>query len=213
MLAGELNHFPIEPSAWNYIIAANGGSRHALAQGVIPNIVVGDLDSLSAAEVAQLSQDTRIERVPREKDFTDGEMAVHEALRRGAKSVVLAGGLGGRLDHTLANIFLLEHIQNAGANGWVTDGNQRAYLLRGGEQIALSGHRGDTVSIVPLSPVLEGVQATGLRWPLENADLHFASSLSISNELAGPEAQIVAQKGTAIVTYSPTHKHQTTQEN
>lgn len=213
LLAGELKHFPIEPAAWDHIIAANGGSRHALAQGVIPNIVVGDLDSLSSEEIARLTDDTRVERVPRDKDFTDGEMAVHEALRRGAQTVVLAGGLGGRLDHTLANIFLLEHVLAAGAVGWVTDGHERAYLLRSGDKIILNGQPGDTVSIVPLSPILAGVDTTGLRWPLCNADLQFASSLSISNEMSHPQAEIKAKKGNAIVTHTPVRKVPATQEN
>mgnify|MGYP001942742655 CR=1 FL=1 len=212
LLAGELRHFSIEPSAWDHIIAADGGSRHALAQGVMPHVVVGDLDSLSSEDIAKLTEGTRVERVPRDKDFTDGEMAVHEALRRGAKTVVIAGGLGGRLDHTLANIFLLEHVHAVGAAGWVTDGHERAYLLRSGETIILDGQPGDTVSIVPLSPVVEGVYTTGLRWPLSNTDLRFASSLSVSNEMNRPRAQIAARKGIAVVTHTPA-SNRLTQEN
>lgn len=212
LLAGDLHDFPIEPTAWDYIIAANGGSRHALAQGVIPHVVVGDLDSLSPEDIARLTEGTRVERVPRDKDFTDGEMAVREALRRGAKTVVVAGGLGGRLDQTLANIFLLEYVHAAGAAGWVTDGHERAYLLRGGETITIQGHPGDIVSIVPLSPVVEGVYSTGLRWPLLNTDLRFASSLSVSNEMKRPKAQITAQNGIAVVTHMPTRQSRT-QEN
>jgi len=199
LLAGELSQFPIVPAAWDAIIAANGGTRHALAQGIIPDIVVGDFDSLAADEIDQLSLNTRLERVPHAQDFTDGEMAVHEALKRGAHKVVLAGGLGGRLDHTLANIFLLKHVQEAGAQGWATDGHQRAFLLQNEVPVTLEGAPGDTVSIVPVSATVSGVHTMGLRWALHDAELHFSSSLSISNEMNDVTAHIQAQKGTAVV--------------
>src|SRR5690554_5704125 len=111
LLGGDLYDFPIHREEWEWIVAADRGAAHALKQDVAPDYVVGDFDPLSATHYERvLSLGLPITRLPTAKDLTDGEAAVDWALEKGARLLVLAGGLGGRIDHTLGNLFLLQRI-------------------------------------------------------------------------------------------------------
>ena len=183
----------------DYLVAADGGASHCRRLGLTPHVVVGDLDSLDAAEVDALAAaGVDIERHPPGKDKTDLELAVERALRDGATEIVLLGALGGRLDQSLANVLLLAQ------RVWmiplrVVEGNQTAQVLRGGESLTLTAAVGSTVSLLPLSAAVTGITYRGLRYPLEDATLELGSTRGVSNEVAESPATIAIRTGIALV--------------
>ena len=183
-----------------FIIAADGGTRHALALGLTPHVVIGDLDSLPADLVHDMeAQGVQVIRYPRDKDQTDLELALAHARDLGARDVLLLGLLGGRLDQTLANIFLLALPDWDDMRLWFKDGPDMAYLLRDGDTLRIQGQPGAIVSLLPLTPTVTGVTTQGLRWPLNNATLHFGRTLTVSNELIGEEGEVRVGRGRVVV--------------
>lgn len=204
LLNGDLYDFGLNPADWAFIVAADGGARHALDRGVLPTRVIGDFDSLAPSYRAALERHrVPCDVLPVAKDLTDGEAAVDWALAQGPSSLVIAGGLGGRLDHTLGNVFLLHRLRAAGVNGWVTDGRQRVYLLA--DRLTVSGNVGDQLSIVPLTPRMAGVTAEGVRWRLAGATLHWGSTRPLSNELTHTRADLSVGEGLGLVIITPPH--------
>lgn len=200
LLGGELMDFPIRPAEWTAIVAADGGALHALRQNVVPDYIVGDLDSLSDFDRERAAGAT-FRKVPRHKDFTDGEMAIEVATELGGSPIVLAGALGGRFDHTLGNLFLLEGLHQRGITAWATDGRQRAYWLA--DTLNVPGRAGDILSIIPLSVLVDGVCAQGVRWPLQGERLRRGATRSLSNEFVGTIARLTAAEGVALVVTCP----------
>ena len=183
----------------DYLIAADGGAGHCAALGIVPAVLVGDLDSIDADVLAEYEKaGVTIERHPPRKDETDLELAVRRAVADGATEILLLGALGGRLDQTLANLLLPSRTD------WpvpilLADGRQLARVLRGGESVTLHGTPGDTVSVVPLSAEVTGIHYTGLEYPLTDATLALGSTQGVSNRMAAEEATIQISKGILLV--------------
>jgi thiamine pyrophosphokinase len=125
------------------------------------------------------------------------ELAINLAAERGASEVVILGGSGSRLDHTLANIMLLSNLLNRGIKGCLEDANNRIYLIR--DRIAVKKQDNRKVSLLSLSPAVEGLTTKGLEYKLENAVLKFGSSFGISNEFIEETAEITIKKGLLLV--------------
>ena len=139
------------------IICVDGGTAHALALGLKPTCIIGDLDSLAPDILAQMEgQNVPILRHPVKKDETDLELALHWAIKQGAKQILLVTALGGRLDQHLANILLLTRPEWATARVGLLEGHQTAWLLRGADTLKVQGQKGDTLSVVPLSRRITG---------------------------------------------------------
>jgi thiamine pyrophosphokinase len=184
------------------VIGADGGAARALAQGIVPDLVIGDLDSLPARHRRALeARGSRFLIHPRAKDETDLELALTHAAEQGAQEIVILGALGGRLDHTLANLLLLALPQLAGRSVRLVDGPDVALLLRTGEQATLEGQPGDLVSLLPLGGDALGITATGLAWPLQDGSLRFAFSRGVSNVMTGAEATIRLDTGLLLVVH------------
>lgn len=183
----------------DHLIAADGGTRHALALDVHPHVIVGDLDSLDPSILAKLqAQGTEVERHPIGKDATDLELAIERAVNDGAREVVVVGALGGRLDQTLANVLILaQRVWPARIS--LVEGSQVATLLRGGETLRLGGAPGTTVSLLPLTPEVTGITYQGLLYPLTNATLQLGSTRGISNQVATQPATVYIASGLALV--------------
>jgi thiamine pyrophosphokinase len=182
------------------IIGADGGAARALAWGLVPDWVIGDLDSLSARQQKALeARGCHFLVHPRAKDETDLELALTYAAEQGAQEIVILGALGGRLDHTLANLLLLALPQLAGRSVRLVDGPEEVLLLRSGEEAVLEGQPGDLVSLLPLDGDARGVTTSGLAWPLQAGTLRFSFSRGISNEMTGTEATIRLDHGLLLV--------------
>jgi thiamine pyrophosphokinase len=181
------------------VIAADSGMAHAENLGLQPELWVGDFDSADAALQARHAAIAR-KVFPAAKDSTDGELAVREAVRRGAKELVLVGGFGGQFDHVLAHALQLLHLTAQGLTVMMTSGDEEAYPLR--HNLALRGLApGTRLSVLPLSE-LARLTITGVRWPLTAHDVAFASTLTLSNEAAG-DVELSLASGTALVLVYP----------
>ena len=181
------------------IICADGGTRHALSLGLTPDLVIGDLDSLAPRDREQLVQEgVRIEAYPRDKDYTDLELALMAAQARRPESVLLLAALGGRLDQTLANILLLAHPRFVKMPITLISGPERAWVVDDG--LVVRGKPGDVLSVLPLSPDVAGLTYRGdLRWLLDDARLPMGSSRGVSNVFTGPEAHLSLRSGIVLV--------------
>jgi thiamine pyrophosphokinase len=184
------------------IIGADGGAARALAWGLAPHLVIGDMDSLpDGARAALEAGGCRFVEHPRAKDETDLELALAYAAQQGAREIVILGALGGRLDHLLANVLLLALPQLAGIRVCLGDGVGEALLVRGGESATLEGRPGDLVSLLPLGGDAQGVTTSGLAWALRGDTLRFGLSRGVSNEMIGSRAQVEVGDGFLLVVH------------
>lgn len=193
------------------VIAADGGARHAAGLGVAIDLWVGDGDSIDADTLAALeSSGVPILRASPHKDESDTELAVREALARGASGVIVVGGLGGdRIDHALANIGLLAMAELGDRPASLIDGRSRVTLVRapapgGGPVIRpLAGRVGDLVSLLPSGDGVSGVTTHGLRYPLSDEPLPAGPARGLSNVRAAGDASVTVRAGLLLVVESP----------
>ncbi len=183
------------------IVAADGGAAAAMAQGWWPHLLVGDLDS-APSEVRALAEEhgAAVEQHSPRKDETDTELALRAALERGAGEIYLLGATGGRLDHALANIFLLALPEAAHARVTILAGRQRLLVVRG--EATIEGRPGDLVSLLPIGGDAHGIWTTGLEYALHGESLPFATPRGISNVLTASRATVSLESGLllAVVT-------------
>ena len=193
---------PIERDAFqkldrsaSYIVCADGGYDNAARCGIIPDLLVGDFDSVRA----DLPKNVETIRLKVEKDDTDTFAAVKECIRRGYRNFELYGMLGGaRMDHSYANFCVLQYLASQGCRAVIVQGDRRIFLLNGG-RLTLSGMKGRTVSVFPFGCASCEVSYTGLKYSLESAVLESAVPLGVSNLIAEDTAQITVHSGDAIV--------------
>ena len=183
------------------LIAADGGAQHCRAWGLTPHIIVGDLDSLAPDNRAWFERaGVRFEVHPAKKDETDLELALGVAVREGAGEAVLLAALGARWDQSLANILLLAHPAFASLTLRLVDGPDTLWIVR--DYAAVCGAPGDRLSLLPLSPEVEGVTLTGLEYPLADSTLRFGHTTGVSNVLVTAEASISVRRGVLLAIHS-----------
>jgi thiamine pyrophosphokinase len=203
---GDLNDGPAVQTALSRaadarVIAADGGARLALACQRVPHLVIGDFDSLSADELADLrSMGAKTERYPAAKDETDLELAMLAAAQ-GATWIRVLGAVGDRLDQTLANITLLALPELAGRDVRLVAGRQSVWLIGPGDH-ALEGAPGDTISLIPLDGDAENVRTTGLEYPLRGEKLCFGPARGVSNVVERPPARVSLDTGLLVVIHT-----------
>ena len=178
----------------DFLVAVDGGLRHLEHLSLRPSLLVGDLDSISLQQLENLSQDgIEVARFPEKKDETDLELAIEIVLRKGFQSMLVVGALGGRLDQTLGNIFLLSQPALRDCNIWMDDGVEEVFLIHTTQQI--NGSPGDRVSLLPLVGTVSGISTTGLEYPLRNATLFLHQTRGISNVMLNDAARIQIKDG------------------
>ena len=191
----------ISTEAFDMVLGVDGGSHHAATLNVTLDAIIGDLDSLSDSG-QQGSSSTEYISCPREKDETDLELALLYAKEQGAKHIVMVGVMGGRMDMTISNILLLAHAGLSKCKVEVWHGEQTGWVIRppGGD---ISGHPGDTVSLIPLGGNASGITTDGLKYPLKDAKLTSGRARGISNLLEEPSAYVELSEGLLLVVYTP----------
>jgi len=184
------------------VICADGGALQARALGLTPHTIIGDLDSLTATQVAAFkAAGANVIQHPPEKDETDLELALHHCLSIGAASIHILGALGGRFDQTIANILLLTHSAFRDMRIEVIDGEQVLRLLRPGAH-RIDGERGDTISLIPLGAATEGITTRGLQYRLRNETLHLGPARGISNVMLTESATVAFRAGLLLLVHS-----------
>lgn len=184
------------------VIAADGGIRHPLALGYLPDVLIGDLDSLPEGVSESMEEwDIEIVRHPPAKDETDLELALLYVARRFPEdALVILGGFGGRLDHTLANILLLAHPVLSGRAVYFIDDRQTSWLIAG--HALITGRPGDMISLLPLGGDAHILETSGLRWPLSDEILAFGPARGISNEMTTEQAVVKLAGGMAFCVHT-----------
>lgn len=176
------------------VVCADGGTDHALALGMQPQVVIGDLDSLDSNLLAQLeAEGCQILVHPTRKDETDLELALHYAIGQGVDEIVILGALGGRIDQTLANVQLLALPELRFVKARILDGRQEVFLIR--DEVLIEGQVGDTLSLLPLTAEVTGIYTEGLEYALDNGDLYLGPALGVSNVLTAPQARVRIAQG------------------
>lgn len=170
------------------IIAADSGYRTALKCGVTPHIIAGDFDSAPVPDVPG----AEIIRVPAEKDDTDTMLACDLAVQRGASDICILGGTGGRIDHSLSNLFLLENLHRRGVTASLCDGRNRICILENGSRmLSRCGYR--YFSLIALEDAC--VTLTGCKYPLSDAPLTRTLPYAVSNEITSENACVTVSGG------------------
>lgn len=176
------------------VIAADSGLDTARRLGVKPDILVGDMDSV---ESRCFPEDRELILAPAEKDDTDTMLAIDTALSRGAESIEIVGGGGGRADHWLSNIFMLEALTEKGVPSSMTDGKNRVRVVREGKYSVTShGYFG----ILAIEDSV--VSADGCKYPLSEHKLIRQRPYAVSNEVVGDRATVTVHSGKVIITES-----------
>lgn len=185
----------------DYVIGADRGAAFLIRHGVIPDLSVGDFDSVSPEEMALIRECGHILSFdPVHKDYTDSELALAEALKLRPDSIVMLGMTGSRLDHTLANVHLLQTCLDAGIDARIVDANNE--LAATTAEYTVQRSRYMYVSLLPLAGQVTGITLEGFQYPLLDATLTVGQSLGISNELTGETGTIRIKSGTLLVIQS-----------
>ena len=188
--AGEYHGEWLDVAKGAFVIAADGGFCHTEKYGVKPDLAVGDFDSLGA-----VPKGVETLTFPVMKDDTDMALAVNEGLARGCDSFVLFGGMGGRLDHTLANMALVLSLAKRGIPAYLVGSEGVMTALCGGECMEFSQTCEGILSVFAASEACEGVSIEGLLYPLENGRLTNSRALGVSNHFVGREASVSLDEG------------------
>ena len=184
----------LDGGGWT-VFCADGGVRNARAAGLRPDYLIGDWDSGGAPE-----GDVPCITLPVEKDMTDLQAAVDQALELDYRELLLCGCTGGRLDHTASNLVLLEWIADHGGRALLVDADNEVRLLDSGVLRLTNRPCYHYLSLVPLDRRVTGVTLRGLKYPLTDAVLTRGDTLSVSNEPLGDEVEICLSAGRALLT-------------
>jgi thiamine pyrophosphokinase len=185
------------------IIAADGGAAHCRTLGVTPDVIIGDMDSLSEEDQQYwAAQDVPFIRHDRRKDETDLELALLYARDLCVNEALVLGALGGRWDQTFANLLLPVYHRLVGLD--VTFWHTGTWIYVIGQSRTIRGKTGQTVSLIPVGGDASSVTTTGLEWPLTNETLYLGGSRGVSNLLLGESAQINVEEGTLLCFISDT---------
>jgi len=191
--APDENNIRIEPQADDLIIAANGGYRYLQKAGIDPHIVIGDFDSLG-----YIPAQTNAFPYPKEKDDTDMMLAIRYGLDKGYRAFEIYGGLGGRIDHTIANIQAMTFLARQGARGKLIDRTTCATVICSG-RIEFDAAQQGGISVFALDKEVYGVTERGLRYPLTDATLTNAFPVGISNAFVGEKSVVSVREGALLI--------------
>lgn len=181
------------------LVAVDGGAGAVVAAGVLPSVVVGDMDSVSQAALYELkARGVEVVLLPTAKDETDTEAALRLAVERGADELLVFGALGGpRLDHLVGNLLLLTSPWLADVAVFLVDIEHEVFLVK--NDVVFAGTPGDLISLLPLTPEVHNVRTQGLLYPLNGEFLFQSSTRGISNEMMGREARVTHGDGLLLL--------------
>ncbi len=189
----------------DFLIAVDGGLHHLLELKRMPDLLIGDLDSITNQELqACIDQGVEILRFKAEKDESDLELALLEALKRGYRDLTIANAGGGRVDHLFGNLSLLFHPALHHAQVKMTDQSSVFYPLT--QSITLKTQPGDLISLIPWQGSALGVTTANLAYPLDNETLLPYGTRGLSNVALGGEITVSLQSGQILLVHTPTQE-------
>lgn len=182
------------------LICADGGLRHARVMGLVPGIIVGDMDSVPTAWLDEYSRlGCEILHYPREKDELDSELAIECALARGATEIILLGCTGPRLDHSLAALHLLVPLAQKGVQAVLLGAGHRVGVVTPAMPVCWKCFPGNAFSILPLTMNAAGVSCHGLKWVLQDASLRLGKPFTVSNQVLDEQVRVTVRDGILLV--------------
>lgn len=191
--AGSYYGLSRRPAPGDTIIAADGGWCVCREEGIVPDLLLGDFDSLHT-----VPDFAHIRRVPVEKDDTDMMLAIKEGLARGETEFHLYGGMGGRTDHTIANLQGLLYLAERGAQGWLYGDRERFTAIRNGE-IDLPAREKGIVSVFCMGADAQGVTIEGGQYTVHDAVLTASFPLGVSNHFVGNPVRVAVTRGSLLI--------------
>ena len=191
--AGSYYSLSRRPAPGDTVIAADGGWRVCREEGIVPDLLLGDFDSLHT-----VPDFAHIRRVPVEKDDTDMMLAIKEGLARGETEFHLYGGMGGRTDHTIANLQGLLYLAERGAQGWLYGDRERFTAIRNGE-IDLPAREKGIVSVFCMGADAQGVTIEGGQYTVHDAVLTASFPLGVSNHFVGNPVRVAVTRGSLLI--------------
>lgn len=180
----------------SFILCADGGLEHCSNCGIVPDVVIGDMDSFGG----EVNQNILI-KYPAEKDDTDTSLCIKYAIEKGYNDIEIFGAIGGRFDHSFANVQLLMYCKEKGIKCTLYDKEETVFLVNN-ECIKKSIEKGKTVSVFSLSVKSNNITLKGLKYPLEKASLSNNFPLGISNVSICDEIEISVEDGMLLVVIS-----------
>lgn len=180
-----------------FLIAVDGGLKHLNSLKLLPDLLIGDLDSVDSKDLILIKErKIEIKKYPSQKDESDLELAIQYSVNKGFTKVIIVGALGGRVDQTIANINLLTNPEWRELDLILFDGEIEISLIH--DKLEIAGNPGDAISLIPMTEKVTGVRTEGLVYPLENEDLFQWRTRGISNVMTGKSASISIQGGLVI---------------
>jgi thiamine pyrophosphokinase len=180
------------------LVCADSGARHVVALDLTPQVIIGDMDSLPPATLQHCEErGSRIVRHPRAKKETDTQLALEYACRSHPDEIRIYGALGGRVDHALANISLLLPAAQRGVSAKLVDEWCEVFVIT--RTTLLEGIAGQTVSLFPLSALVQGIDLEGFEYPLSGATMEIGIPYGISNRLQVDRGVIAIGSGCLLV--------------
>lgn len=184
----------------DFILAADGGANHCIGFGIMPDLIIGDLDSIESKILDEVKKnDIETIKYPSKKNATDTEICLDYLVDNGYEEIFLLGSIGSRLDHSLANIYLLEYLFRKGVRGYILNEKNIISLLEG--ELIVEKYR-KYISILGISDSGIVVSLDGLEYPLDHKKIERGSTLGISNEFKSRSCKINIHEGRALVIQS-----------
>jgi len=182
----------------SFIICADSGADCLLDYKILPQYLIGDFDSINREAFNFLANSNcYVEQYPKDKDYTDSELALIKAKELGVDEIVFLGSTGNRLDHTLANFCLLLKCLNSNIKGYIRDDNNYIELIS--SPILISGKPKEKFSLFAYNSTIKNLTIYGAKYPLNNYDLSIGDSLTVSNEFKDSEVKITFLSGYVLL--------------
>lgn len=191
------NNFTLDIDLSGTIIAADGGANYLCKKGIIPDVLIGDFDSISPEYLNVLKKKSNIIKFPVDKDKSDTELAIEYCVQHGYNDVTLINAVDGRLYHSLTNIFLIEKFINRGLRFHFVNSDNEIYVVT--NKLQIDAKIGTNISLISLTDFTLVKETKALKFPLNNEKLYRSSSRGISNITTDKKFSIIVSSGILLV--------------
>jgi thiamine pyrophosphokinase len=179
------------------VVAADRGAEYCLKAGILPDMVVGDMDSLPSRILDELiSKKIETRKFDCRKDMTDTQIAVDIAFEKGADEIEIISGIGSRFDHSLANVYLLYRALRHGVKAKIISGIHEIFLIE--KQFVINNEAGSIISFLPLGHSANGITLKGFEYELDNTDMDMSFPIGVSNIVGTDSAEVIVSRGILI---------------